>query len=84
MKLFGRAAPALIEVPAAELKAGQRLAAGIYQEFGMSNVSRHGETISEVDTDTSEGLVYVISEKKPGWSWTLQPGKTVMIEEQNS
>lgn len=80
MKLFGRLAPDLIEVQAQEVRPDQRLAAGRYQDFGMSNVSRHGETVLEVDTTTTPDLVYIIGEREPGFSWTLAPTESVMIE----
>lgn len=80
MKLFGRLAPDLIEVVASEVEAGQRLAAGRYQSFGMGNVSRHGEIVVEVDSTTTPGLVYIIGERELGFSWTLGWNDTVMIE----
>lgn len=78
MKLFGRLAPDLIEVQAQEVRPDQRLAAGRYQDFGMSNVSRHGEIVAEVSH--IDDLVYITGEREPGYSWTCTPTESVMIE----
>lgn len=81
MKLFGRPAPDLLGYLASEVTPGLRLAAGRYQEFGMSNVPRHGEIVAEVDH--IDGLVYITGEREPGWSWTLEPTETVVIERES-
>lgn len=82
MKLFARFARVvvsnLVTVRADAVKAGDRLAPGRYQSYGMSNVHRRGETVVEVSRDT-KGLIYVVG-AKPGWSWTLLADEMVRLD----
>lgn len=78
MKLLGRINPNVEEILAGEVKKGDRLAAGRFQAFSLSNADSAGETVIEVTK--LDGLVYIRGDREPGWEWTLAPEETVMIE----
>jgi hypothetical protein len=81
VKLLGRVAPNVEEVRADAVKVGDRLAAGRFQEFSMSNVHRGGEDVTAVDH--ADGLIYIVGHQEPGYAWTLAPEDTVMIEKES-
>ena len=80
MRLFGRLAPGVREVRADEVQVDDKLAAGRFQELAMGN-AKAGELVVEVVTEG--GLVYITGDRAPGYSWTLAPEETVMLEREN-
>lgn len=81
MKFLGRLSASVREVCADEVKVNDRLAAGRFQAFSMSNVDSEGETVTEVTH--LDGLVYIQGSGSPGYEFTLYPEETLMIEEEN-
>lgn len=79
-KLLGKINPRVEEVRADEVKEGDRMASGAFQQFALSN-ARAGEEVMEVSI--SEDRVYIVGASAPGTAWTLFPEETVMIEKEH-
>ena len=59
---------------------GDKLAAGKFQEFVLGN-AKAGELV--VEATAEDGLVYITGDRAPGYSWTLAPEETILLEKEN-